>query len=320
MRDSIVNYCESMSKKSEIPLYKMISKVGIARDRYYEWKKRFGEPNRHNGQIPRSNWLLDEEREAIINYAKENISENGYRLRDGYRVLTYEMIDKNVCAVSPSSVWRVLRNAGLLNKWNAKPSKKGTGFIQPTYVHQEWHTDIKYVNYRGTFLYFIGVIDGYSRYMVHHELRKAMTEQDVEIVLQRAIEKFPGVKPKLISDNGGQYISSEFKNFLNEVGLNHVRTSPSYPQANGKIERFHRSLGEECLMKSPLIDLDDARNIVANYVNYYNNERLHSAIFYLRPIDFLEGRVDELLNIRQEKLDLAAKKRKFIRIEEKTVA
>lgn len=320
MRDSIVDYCSKMAPRADLPVSKLTAMIGITADKYYQWRVRYGTPNRHNGKMPRLNWILDSEKEAIINYAKENIAQNGYCLRDGYRVLAYEMIDKNICAVSPSSVWRVLSSAGLLNRYTNKPSKKGTGFVQPTAPHQEWHTDIKYVNFRGTFLFFISVMDGYSRYILHHELRTSMTEFDVEIVIHRALEKYPNVKPKLISDNGGQFVSMEFKNFLKEVGLVNVRTSPSHPQANGKIERFHRSLGEECLMKNSLIDIDDARLTVANYVDKYNNHRLHSALFYLRPVDFLEGNVDELLKIRQSKLDEATANRRKMRLSEKLVS
>ena len=123
------------------------------------------------------------------------------------------------------------------------------------------------------------------------------------------MEKYPDKKPKLITDNGSQYISKDFQVYLKEVGLQHVKTSPSYPQSNGKIERFHRSLEEECVRTTSMINLDDGRQQLEQYVNHYNNHRLHSALFYLRPVDFLIGDVDNLLRERQEKIDLAAEKR-----------
>jgi len=51
----------------------------------------------------------------------------------------------DIVAVSPSSVYRVLTNAGLLNRWNRKESKKGTGFVQPLEAHEHWHIDISYI-------------------------------------------------------------------------------------------------------------------------------------------------------------------------------
>ena len=144
-------------------------------------------------------------------------------------------------AVSPSSVWRVLGQAGLLTKWNGKPSKKGTGFEQPPQPHQHWHIDVSYINISGTFYYLCSVLDGYSRSIVHWELRESMTEAEIEIILQGAKEKNPEAKPRIISDNGPQFIARDFKEFIRISGMTHVRTSPYYPQSNGKLKRWPRA-------------------------------------------------------------------------------
>jgi putative transposase len=217
--------------------------------------------------------------------------------------MTYMMLDEDVVAVSPSTTYRVLKGAGLLNRWNrGKVNPKKTGFDQPTRPHEQWHTDIKYVNFRGTFLFLISVIDGYSRYIVHHELRTSMEEYDVQVTIERAIEKYPVEKPRLISDNGSKFISKDFADFLLGAGLQHTRTSIAHPQSNGKIERFHGVLSQEFLRRKSLIDLDDARKQVADYIEYYNTKRLHGALFYLTPKDFLNGKVEERIKLRDNKL------------------
>ncbi len=133
-----------IKSKTNTPANKLIGMIGISSSKYYSWRDRFEQPNNHNGIIPKRHWILDWEREAILGYAQNNISE-------GYRRLTYMMIDDNIVAVSPSTTYRVLKTAGLLNKWNKlKKSSKGNGFIQPTAPHEHWHTDIKYVNFQGT--------------------------------------------------------------------------------------------------------------------------------------------------------------------------
>jgi transposase InsO family protein len=76
-----------------------------------------------------------------------------------------------------------------------------------------------------------------------------MTEADVEIIVQRALEKHPGVQPRLISDNGPQFIARDFKEFIRIAGLTHVRTSPYYPQSNGKLERYHRTIKADCIRR-----------------------------------------------------------------------
>ena len=87
----------------------MLKQIDIDSGKYYSWSAREGLPNFHNGKIPKQNWLFDWEKEAIINYAKSHLGE-------GYRRLTYMMMDEDVVAVSPSSTYRVLRSAGLLNR------------------------------------------------------------------------------------------------------------------------------------------------------------------------------------------------------------
>ena len=160
--------------------------LGVNRPKSYDWLKRFGIENYHNGKIPKKHWLTTEERQAIIDYARKHIGSHQYYLQDGYRRIAYMGIDENKFACSPTSVYRVLSKAGLLTKWkNKKSGSKGKGFKQPLKAHQEWHMDIKYVNFKGTFLFYIGIIDGYSRYIVYHELRTSMTELDVEIYCRR---------------------------------------------------------------------------------------------------------------------------------------
>ena len=92
------------------------------------------------GWIPRDFWLEQWEKEAIEAYFLLNP-------KDGYRRLTFKMLDADVVAVSPSSTYRVLKAAGLLQRWNRKASKKGTGFQQPDRPHEHWHVDVCYIQY-----------------------------------------------------------------------------------------------------------------------------------------------------------------------------
>jgi len=292
-----------MNKRTHISKKVLIQWLDISHSKYYSWEERLGQPNKHNGHIVRDHWILPWERGAIIGYYRRHPDE-------GYRRLTYMMIDEDIVYVSPSTTYRVLKEAGLLCRWN-NPAPKSTkrGFDQPTGPHQDWHIDIKHINFKGSFLFYIGVIDGYSRYIVNHELRHSMCEYDVEITLQRALEKFPGVHPRIISDNGTQFISKDFTEYLRHVGLQQARTSVAYPQSNGKIERYFGSLTRECLRRTSFIDLDDARRQINKYVDHYNTVRLHSSLGYLTPKDYLTGNVKERYDERDRKLDQARKNR-----------
>ena len=215
------------------------------------------------------------------------------------------MLDADVVAVSPTSVWRVLSGAGLLRRWNVQPSKKGTGFVHPLGPQEHWHVDVSYLNLGGTFYYLCSVLDGYSRYVVHWDIRESMIEAEVELILQRAKEKYPGAKPRIISDNGPQFIARDFKEFIRISGMTHVKTSPFYPQSNGKIERWHQSLKRECIRPGVPLSLEDACRLVSGYIDYYNQVRLHSALGYVAPKDKLEGKEKEIFAERDRKLEAA---------------
>jgi putative transposase len=137
-----------------------------------------------------------------------------------------------------------------------------------------------------------------------------MTEADVEQIIQRAREKFPDVTPRIISDNGPPFSARDFKEFIRLCGVTHARTSPYYPQSNGKIERWHRILKEECIRPGTPLTLEDARRIVAQFVEHDNTFRLHSAIGYVTPQDKLEGRDQEIWAARDRKLEAARERRK----------
>jgi transposase InsO family protein len=220
------------------------------------------------------------------------------------------MLDADVVACSPASAYRVLSAAGLLGRHNTKPSAKGKGFVQPLAPHEHWHVDVAYLNIAGTFYYLCSILDGCSRYIVHWEIREAMTEADIEQIVQRARERFPGVTPRIISDNGPQFVAKDFKEFIRICGMTHVKTSPYYPQSNGKIERFHRTIKGDCIRTETPLSLEDAQRVVARYVEHYNTVRLHSAIGYVTPAAKLEGRDREILAERDRKLEAARERRK----------
>lgn len=137
-----------------------------------------------------------------------------------------------------------------------------------------------------------------------------MEYTDVALVLQTAADRYPDASPRIISDNGGQFVAKEFKELVNQLTYSHVRTSPAYPQSNGKIERYHGTIKREAIRRQSYLDLQDARQQIASYIKYYNTERLHSAINYVTPQDVVDGRMDEILDERDRKLRAARQRRR----------
>jgi putative transposase len=305
-RDQIVDYLNYWTVRAELPARRLLGWLELGTSKFHQWKQRYGKANEHNGQVPRDWWLEPWEKQAILDYHDRHPL-------DGYRSLTFMMLDDDVVAVSPSSVYRVLKQAGRLDRRNSVPSKKGTGFVQPLAPHRHWHVDVCHVNVGGTFYFLCTVLDGYSRYIVHWELRETMKEFEVETVIQRGREKWPDVSPRIISDNGPQFVARDFKLFIRLTGMTHVRTSPYYPQSNGKLERWHGSLKRECIRPACPATWEEAQRRIAGFVDHYNHQRLHSALGYITPADQLNGLEQLIFAERDAKLEAARARRQRAR-------
>jgi transposase InsO family protein len=299
----VVDYVRHWTKRAELPAKKLLTWMELPTSKYHAWLKHYGTPHAHNGRIPRDGWLEAWEKQAILDYHTRFPLE-------GYRRLAFMMLDDDVVAASPSSVYRVLKAAGRLDRHRWAPSKKGTGFVQPLRAHQQWHVDISYLNIAGTFYFLCTLLDGYSRSIVHWEIGDTMKEPEVELIIQRALEKFPGEKPRIISDNGPQFLAKDFKQFIRLAGLTHVRTSPYYPQSNGKLERWHATLKGESFRRAAPQTVDEARRVVTNFVQHYNEVRLHSALGYITPTDKLAGLEKVIAEERDRKLQEARTRRR----------
>jgi len=306
LRDQVCDFVRRYADLTELAAAWLLRRMELSPRKFHEWRQRYGKVNEHNAWIPRDHWLEEEERQAIINFARE------YPL-EGYRCLTYMMLDRDIVAVSPSSTYRVLRDAGLLQPWNAKANKKGTGFEQPIQPHDHWHVDFSYLNIAGTFYYLCTALDGCSRSILSWDIRTSMKEKDAEIVLQKAHEAYPGFRPRIITDNGSQFVAKDFKAFLRHFQTSHVRCSPHYPQSNGKLERFHRTLKEQAIRTKTPLSLEDAKRVAGEFIDHYNQVRLHSGIGYIAPADRLANRHVTIFQQRDQKLELARQKRKLKR-------
>lgn len=308
IRDEVLCFVYDWKRKTGLSIRVFLRLIGLHESKFYDWGGRFRAPNQHNGKIPKSHWLRPDERQAILEYCSQHPD-------DGYRVLTYMMMDDKVVAVSPTTTYRVLSSAGLLRPWERKKSCKGTGFDQPSAPHEHWHIDISYLNILGTFYYLCSVLDGYSRYIVHWELRETMTERDVEIILERAIAHTGRAGDRLISDNGPQFIAKDFKSYLRLKGMKHVRTSPYYPQSNGKLERAQKTVKAEAIRKTVILSKEDAHDRLTEFITYYNEERLHAGIGYVSPRAKMRGEEQGIWDRRDTMLKEARQNRRHSKLE-----
>ena len=165
-----------MNTLTEIAFGRLLPWLELCPRKFARWRERYGKANEHNAEVPRDHWLEPSEKEAILSYAVQHPLE-------GCRSLTFMMLDADVAAVAPATTYRVLKAAGLIGRAKGRPSKKGTGFIQPLAPHEHWHIDFSCINIGGTFYFLCCVLDGCSRMVLAWDIRPAMREIDAEIVV-----------------------------------------------------------------------------------------------------------------------------------------
>jgi len=295
-RETVEKEILRIKNRTGLPLETLLKYAGVSRRTWREWTQRRGIETKHNNNIPRNYYLTPEEIEAIVSFCIENQFK-------GYRMQCWEMVDKNVAFVSCSSVYNLIKRYDLGKKWAEAVEMKKRGFDQPKKIHEQWHIDFSYIKITGLFYYFICILDGFSRKMLNWRLCENMAGINAEILVTKTKELYPEAKNvRIISDNGNQFISKDFGELLVFLEFGHMFTLANHPQSNGKLQRYNRTLKSEHVRRSAYLNYQDACIRMAQWIAYYNNERLHSAIYYLTPNDVFNGRMSERIAERKEKL------------------
>lgn len=249
--------------------------------------------------------VLPQEREAVCAYARAHPE-----LR--HRALAWAMVDADVAYVSPSTVYRILGEAGLIRRWVPRARGRGAPLPRPAGPNELWQTDLRYVKVGGRTYYLLVFLDVHSRYVVYHEVLRQMDGRSVAVATQQALETVPVVQRcriRVQSDNGSAFVSGEFARTLAVHGVLHHRIYPHTPEQNGFVERVLRTLGEP-LHEDELARLDEAQQAIAEIVSWYNEERLHSALGYLTPAAVHAGQATEIQTVRRAKLAGARQQRR----------
>lgn len=227
------------------------------------------------------------------------------------------MVDEDVAYLSPSTVYRVLKEANLVCPWRRRAKRKKTSEEKATRPDQRWSTDLMHVQIGGLVYYFVAFLDEYSRYIVHHEMLLGMDGLTVSLAAQKAIETLPKgpdgkptTTPKIRSDNGSCYIAKEFRVVLQENGLGHHRIQPHCPEENGLMEHANRTLRESLEEEAAPANVLEAETLMRKIVRRYNEVRLHSALGYLPPRDYYRGDPKQRFEQRRVKLSQARHRRR----------
>ena len=234
------------------------------------------------------------------------------RPRDGYRRLAWMMVDEDVVYLVPSTVYRILDRHDRLYRWKRPEPGEGRRVPEASYPDEVWHIDLVYLWVKGRWYFLVTILDSYSRYIVHWELALSMRAQEIAEIIAGALERVHGKRPRIVRDNGSQFVAKEWREVMRHFELEEIPIGVRHPQSNGRIERYHRSVREEALGDTEAESLYRARDLLAEWVRHDNEERLHSALEYLRPVDYYRDNPQALLAGRETKLREAAARRKEV--------
>ena len=294
-----------------------LTALGVSTSSYYRWRR--DEANAQTRPRPTPAPIqpyeaLPEEKAAVKAYALKHA---GIR----HRELAWRMVDEDVAYLSPSTVYRILKREELVCPWRRRKKRRREENEKASRLNEIWATDLKYVAVGKRNYYLISFLDEYSRYVLHHELLRSMDGHTVSLAAQAALETLPrdtegrlSASPEIRSDNGSCYVSREFGGVLDEHGLSHRRIKPHCPEENGIIERTHRTFNE-ALDGQEMTDYLHAERVIGKMIRWYNEERLHSALEFLRPADYYHGDPKVLREKRRRKLAQARHRRKEVNLE-----
>ena len=286
---------------SQVSVKHTLQELGISRSTFYEWYSRYikdgydGLKQRSKGQKVFWNKIPDKERQKVVETAldREDLTP---------RELAYHITDNQGWFISESSVYRILKSRGLITSPAYIVMAAADEFKdKPKHVHQQWQIDFTYFKIIGWGWYYLAtVMDDYSRYIIHWELCKNMESDDAERVVRKAIDKTrleKDQRPRLLSDNGSCFNSSQFQDFVNDELSNHVRGAPYHPQTQGKIERYHRTMKNIVKLENYYFPGDLERQL-HSFVEYYNNQRYHESLKNVTPADVYFNRNKQVLERR----------------------
>jgi len=292
-------------ERSHLPACRTLDKLGIPRSTFNRWYDRFltGGVDALEDQKPRPrrvwNRIPDGVRDQIIELA---LSEPELSPRE----LAVTFTDTQGYFVSESSVYRLLKAHDLITSPAFVVIKAADEFQHKTTRPNEmWQTDFTYLKVIGWgWFYLSTILDDFSRYIIAWKLCTTMKAGDVTDTLELAL-KASGCdsarvahRPRLLSDNGPCYIAGDLATWLSGQRMEHSRGSPSHPQTQGKIERWHQTLKNRILLENYFLPGDLEAQIDA-FVDHYNHRRYHESLGNLTPADVYFGRGQTILLARE---------------------
>ncbi|RBW53578.1 IS3 family transposase [Ruegeria sp. A3M17] len=290
---------------SHLPTKRTLEKLSIPKTTFYRWYDRYlsGGPEALEDRSPKPSRVWN----RIPTPVREKIKDLALKESElSPRELAVRFSDTEKYFVSEASVYRILKSYDLITSPAYVVLSAADEFRdKTTRPNQLWQTDFTYLKVIGWgWFYLSTILDDYSRYIIAWKLCTTMKASDVTDTLDLALQASGCAqvtvfhKPRLLSDNGSSYISSELAEWLEDQKMDHVRGAPYHPQTQGKIERWHQTLKNRILLENYFLPGDLSQKIDA-FVDHYNHRRYHESLQNLTPADVYFGRGHTILKQRE---------------------
>jgi putative transposase len=300
-KQQLLETVQQIQRVADFSVRDVLDKLDISYATYYRWRARAERDrlvDRHTRRARQRVAPTPKERAAVCDFAR------AHPLM-GYKRLAWDMVDRDIAYLRPGPVYQVLTAANLLARRPPLAVDPLRRPAPPDRPDQVWHVDLMYLYIRPRWYYLVDILDGYSRYLVHWKLNMTMHADLVMLTVQEALETLssrrPG-EPQLVHDHGSQFISREWRTFVTLAGAGDIRTRVAHPESNGRLERLHRTHREEGLVGEDLTEYAQGVAALTRWHEYYNRYRPHSALRYLRPVDYYRGDPEARLAERRQKL------------------
>jgi len=292
-------------EQSFLSVKKTLKELGVNRSTFYNWYRRYleygydGLADKKPG--PRKFWnkIPEPVKEQVVDIALDQPDKSP-------RELAWFITDNEGYFISESSVYRILKSYDLITSPAYIVLSAKDKFEHPTQrVNELWQTDFSYFKIIGWGWYYLSsVMDDYSRYILSWKLFPTMSATDVQETLDMALKNAAvdkikvRLRPRLLSDNGPCYLSKDLKAYLGQRHIEHIRSAPYHPQTQGKIERYHRSIKNVITLENYYFP-EELERAIAEFVDYYNNQRYHESLNNCKPSDVYFGREEKILSYRE---------------------
>lgn len=279
-RQAIINQIYKVYNSTEgMSIKEACAAVGISDGTYYNWRNKLKKDNsastNTNRKVADTNKITDTE-QKVINLKKD-------KPFLGFTKISKQLNYSYGIKVSAKKVQKILTKHGLEKTDYTAPKKQHPPRrFERLSRNEMWMMDIMYYRLKqGGRFYLISALDDYSRFITSHGVFKRQTIDNVIDILHKGIEN-RGAPTELLTDRGSQFYSwkgeSRFRKLLDNLGIKHILASPQHPLTIGKLESFHRNIQRELLRQKHFSTIKEATDAIADYIEYYNHERVHMGL------------------------------------------